>query len=192
MAVELDDLQQTTIWPLHRFSVQQYHQLGDFGILSAEDSVELLDGLIVRKMNQRPIHGFIVRVLNEMVQQQLPTGWLCQCQLPITAASSEPEPDLAVISGEHESFRDRHPSGTDCRLVVEVADTSLAKDRGKVKIYQAAGVAAYWIVNVAERCLEAYDFQAGDSPPAVLTADQQATFQCGETVVAVPLDKLFE
>ncbi|MEZ6133567.1 MAG: hypothetical protein R3C53_01525 [Pirellulaceae bacterium] len=48
--------------PLRRFSVEQYHQLGELGVLTEEDNVELLEGWIVEKMNQRPIHGYIVRL----------------------------------------------------------------------------------------------------------------------------------
>ncbi|MCA9193424.1 MAG: hypothetical protein KDB03_16745 [Planctomycetales bacterium] len=78
--------------PLRRFTVAQYHQLGELGVLTPEDDVELLEGWIVEKMNQRPIHGFIVRILNEILLKDLPAGWLCQCQLPITTQRSEPEP----------------------------------------------------------------------------------------------------
>src|SRR5690554_4967081 len=87
--------------PLRRFSVEQYHQLGEMGVLTSEDRVELLEGWIVEKMNQRPIHGFIVRILNEFFLRELPEGWLCQCQLPITSERSEPEPDIAIVQGVH-------------------------------------------------------------------------------------------
>ncbi len=62
---------------LRRFSVEQYHQLGELGVLTSEDKVELLEGWIVEKRNQRPIHGFIVRLLHEFFLRELPVGW-CQ------------------------------------------------------------------------------------------------------------------
>ena len=43
--------------PIHRFTVEQYHRLGDLGVLTPEDRVELLEGWIVRKMYQKPRHG---------------------------------------------------------------------------------------------------------------------------------------
>lgn len=146
--------------PIHRFTIEQYHQMGALGVLTAEDRVELLEGLIVEKMNQRPIHGFIVGLLNEWFQQKLSPGWIVRCQLPITAHRSEPEPDLAILKGTHADFRDKHPIGSNCRLVIEVADTSLDKDRAKATIYREAGVEEYWIINVPDRSLERYLFSA--------------------------------
>ena len=149
--------------PLHRFSVEEYRRLGELGVLTSEDRVELLEGWIVEKMNQRPIHGFIVRLLNETFQRELPDGWLCQCQLPIATARSEPEPDIAILRGEHADFRNEHPRGEDCELIIEVADTSLDKDRAKAAVYAAAGVREYWIVNVTGKCVERYDFRHSTS-----------------------------
>ena len=143
---------------LHRFSVEQYHQMGKLGVLTPDDRVELLEGLIVEKMNQRPIHGFIVGLLNEWFLQKLPPGWIVRCQLPITTARSEPEPDLVIMKGAHADFRYQHPVGKNCRLVIEVADTSLEKDRAKTTIYHDAGVQEYWIINVQGKLLERNDF----------------------------------
>ena len=44
-------------WPLRRFTVAQYEQLGQLGILTPEDHVELLEGWIVEKTNHGPMHG---------------------------------------------------------------------------------------------------------------------------------------
>lgn len=175
--------------PLRKFTVAQYRQLGELGVLTAEDRVELLEGWIVEKMNQRPIHGFIVRLLNELFQRELPEGWLCQCQLPITTERSEPEPDLAIVHGSHTDFRARHPSGADCRLVIEVADTSLEKDRSKAAIYQEAGVEEYWIVNVSEQVVERYDFSQASSVATKCT-DQVSAVIGGKELV-VQLEPLF-
>ena len=151
---------------IHRFSVEQYHRMGELGVLTPEDRVELLEGLIVEKMNQRPIRGFIVGLLNEWFQQELQPGWIVRCQLPITTDRSEPEPDLAILKGAHGDFRDKHPNGTDCRLVIEVADTSLDKDRAKAALYRDAGVQEYWIINVRGKVLERFDLSSSQSSEA--------------------------
>jgi len=45
----------------------------------------------------------------------------------------------------------------DVLLVVEVADTSLGRDRGrKLPLYAGAGIAEVWIVNVDARGIEVY------------------------------------
>ncbi len=50
----------------------------------------------------------------------------------------------------------RHPSVDDCRLIMEVADSSLQKDRAKAAIYFSTGVEEYWIVNLEEKRQECY------------------------------------
>jgi len=91
--------------------------------------------------------------MNQWFQQKLEPGWIVRCQLPITTERSEPEPDLAILKGTHSDFRHKHPVGRDCRLVIEVADTSLDKDRAKADIYRDAGVQEYWIINVQDKVI---------------------------------------
>jgi len=179
--------------PLRRFSVEQYHQLGEMGVLTPEDRVELLEGWIVEKMNQRPIHGFIVRILNEFFLRELPEGWLCQCQLPITSERSEPEPDIAIVQGMHADFRDRHPSGADCRLVIEVSDTSLERDRAKADIYRTAGVREYWIVNISDQRLERYAFTDTHSvlTPTLIPSDSQVPLTLQDNEIKLDLNRVF-
>jgi Uma2 family endonuclease len=177
--------------PLRRFSVQEYHQLAEVGILTPEDRVELLEGWIIEKMNQRPIHGFVVRLLSELFSRGLPSGWLCQCQLPITTERSEPEPDLAIVRGKHSDFRSRHPNGLQCRLVIEVADTSLDRDRSKSSIYRDAGVEEYWIVNVQDKQLERYEFRKEQAEPTILDSTMVATILIDTAELRIDLTELF-
>ncbi|GAB5403568.1 MAG: hypothetical protein Aurels2KO_17990 [Aureliella sp.] len=192
MATDLDlNLPTAPPLPLRRFSVEQYHQLGELGVLTPEDNVELLEGWIVEKMNQRPIHGFIVGVLTEFFQSVLPNGLSLRCQLPISTDRSEPEPDIAIVQGSHADFRTRHPDGNDCRLVIEVADTSLIKDRSKVQIYRDAGVQEYWIINVNDKCLEQHLFSDSPSISTVHDCDNSVTIKLGDANVTLDLTKLF-
>ena len=67
--------------------------------------------------------------------------------------ASEPEPDVAVVSGEPAAYRAAHP-GT-AALVVEVADSSLRLDRRlKAALYARNRLQEYWIVNLADATLE--------------------------------------
>jgi hypothetical protein len=68
---------------------------------------------------------------------------------------SEPEPDVAVVSGAPEDYSRAHPSRA--ALAVEIADSSLGADREyKGSLYARAGLADYWIVNLVDRVLEVY------------------------------------
>ncbi len=66
---------------------------------------------------------------------------------------SVPEPDVAVLPGSFRDYLSQHP--TSALLVVEVADSSLPKDRlSKSRIYAGAAIPEYWILNVRGDCLE--------------------------------------
>src|SRR5262245_40342630 len=99
---------------------------------------------------------------------------------PITIDSSEPEPDVSVVRGRPEDYRERRPGREEVGLVVEVADKTLARARAsKKRIYARAELPIYWIVNLSERQVEVYteptgpaeepdyrqrqDYQPGDS-----------------------------
>lgn len=179
--------------PIRRFSVEQYHQLGELGLLTPDDNVELLEGWIVEKKNQRPIYGFIVGLLAELFQAALPDSYCLRCQLPIATERSEPEPDITIVHGSHADFRERHPRGGECRLVIEVADTSLDRDRSKAAIYREAGVAEFWIVNVTGMCVERYVFASTkiDVQPELLSSNSRLEFVCGDAVIELDLNRIF-
>ena len=180
--------------PMHRFTVEEYHRLGELGLLTPENRVELLEGWIVEKMNQRPVHGYVVGVLTQWFHDHLADGWIVRCQLPITLETSEPEPDLAVVRGLHTDYRQRHPGGTDCRLLIEVADTSLAKDRAKAAIYASAGIAEYWIVNLIDNVLQRMRQPDGNSyaEAVTLTASDSIETEIGGKMLRLELKQLFD
>jgi Uma2 family endonuclease len=149
--------------PVRRFTVDQYHRMIETGILAENDRVELLDGWILEKSPVGPPHATCVSLIVDALQQKLPSGWLIRAQSPITLAAGEPEPDVTVVQGSIRDYRDRHPSGPDIGLLVEVADSSLQFDRlQKRPQYAAAAIPEYWIINLIDRCLEVYADPAPD------------------------------
>lgn len=63
----------------------------------------------------------------------------------------EPEPDLAVVTARADAWLNAHPTATDTLLLIEVADTSLTYDlETKLRLYQQAGIANYWVVDGQE------------------------------------------
>jgi Uma2 family endonuclease len=149
--------------PVCQFSVEEYHRMIDAGILTEEDQVELLEGWIVPKMPRNPTHDAIVTfIYNRVLAPRLPTGWFCRGQSAITTDDSEPEPDIAVVRGDERDYLKRHPGPQDMALAVEVAKTSLQRDRGlKARIYARAGVPVYWIVNLVDRRIEEHTEPSG-------------------------------
>ena len=142
--------------PILRFSVEQYHGMIQAGILT-EENVELLEGWLVNKRSKNPPHTLCTEALRDLLEKLTPEGWFVRCQEPITLGTSEPEPDLFIVQGERDDYRDRHPGPEDVALVVEVSDTTLDRDRTtKKRIYALAEISCYWIVNLQDLCAEVY------------------------------------
>ena len=86
--------------------------------------------------------------------RQLPLGCLLFSEAPLTLGDSDPEPDLFIAKGTHETFRRAH--STAAELVIEVAISSLELDRVKALTCAEAGVPEYWIVRPEEKCVKVY------------------------------------
>jgi Uma2 family endonuclease len=152
---------------MHRFSVDDYHQMIASGILTTDDKVELLDGWIVDKMAQIPPHGIVVsRIYRWLAAILSAEDWFLQAQIPITLLTSEPEPDITIARGPDTQYETRHPGPADIVIVIEVADSSLIQDReDKGPIYAAAKIREYWIVNLVDGCIECYTKPQGGRNP---------------------------
>ncbi len=147
------------IW---RLSVDQYHEMVRAGILTDDDPVELLQGWLVTKMPKNPAHRVTTRLTQEALERVVSASWYVDTQEPITTEDSEPEPDVVVVRGDTRQYLDRHPGPQDVALVVEVADTTLQRDRTlKKRIYAFAAIPVYWIVNLSENQFEVYTDPSG-------------------------------
>ena len=148
-AAVIDDF----IW---RISINQYHQMIEAGVLN-DEPVELLEGLLVKKMSKNPPHRFVTGLIRQIFGQLIPSGWDVDAQEPITTTDSEPEPDISVVRGDRFDYIHHHPTPEDTALIIEVADTTLRLDRGRKKrVYARAGVPIYWIVNLVKFQIEIY------------------------------------
>jgi Uma2 family endonuclease len=128
--------------PILRLSVEQYHEMIRSGILTPEDRVELLEGWLVPKISKNPPHSVVNELAAEALRVVVPRGWFVRMQGPLTTSTSEPEPDISVARGQPRDYLNRHPGPQDLAMVVEVADTSVRRDRGiKRRAYARAGVA---------------------------------------------------
>src|SRR6266540_3383250 len=104
--------------PVFRLTVEQYHTMIEAGVLTDDDPVELLEGILVFKMPKKPNHRLAVRLLTSALDAMLPSGWHFQAQEPITLADGEPEPDGAVVRGNPRDYSTRHPGPEDVALVI--------------------------------------------------------------------------
>lgn len=141
---------------VYRLSVEQYHEMAEAGILTTEDRVELVEGILVKKMTISPLHTFVTEKFSSLMNELL-VGWYSRVQQPITLTDSEPEPDGAVVRGKDRDYLVAHPGIESVGIVCEVSDRSLTLDRGRKKqMYARNRVPVYWIANLKERVIEVY------------------------------------
>lgn len=168
--------------PPHRWTVEEYDRMVARGGFSPDLRVELLEGTIVDKMPNHPPHAYAVATLQDVYATAVSGGrWRLRSQLPlrISAEDSEPEPDLLLLHPARARYANRHPEPADVFLLVEVADSSLVADRKKkLPLYARAGIAEYWIVNVAGRQVEVHR----DPDPTAGVYRQVAVFTPGQHV----------
>ena len=134
----------------------RYDRLVDKGFFDSDDRLELLDGLLVARERQTPLHAAATGIARDALERAFGSRYHARSQTPIALDdASEPEPDVAVVPGRPLDYLDAHPSTA--ALVIEVADESLSKDRLlKAPLYARAGIADYWIVNLIDEVLEVY------------------------------------
>jgi len=155
------DARQTPL-TLRRWTRAEYERLVELGMFEGEP-LELIGGQLLVPEPQHAYHASGISRLEYAVRAILPPGWIVRTQLPVALGDeSEPEPDLAVVPGHPGDYSHAHPALP--VLVVEVAESSLAFDRGhKASLYARAGVEDYWILNLVDRVLEVHRERAPDS-----------------------------
>ena len=143
--------------PYH-WTLEAYDQIVSLGLLEGKH-VELVQGEILVMSPMGEPHALALIQLNEILIPYFNsrTGYRLRIQMPLALPplTSEPEPDLAVVTLDAPTSAAGHP--TNAVLVIEVAESSLAYDRDhKGPLYAAAGIRDFWLVNLPERRLEVY------------------------------------
>jgi Uma2 family endonuclease len=130
----------------------EYDRLVEAGAFD-DQHVELLDGWLVAMTPHGPEHDGTIDVLQELLVAALAGRALVRIQSTLVVGrDSRPEPDLAVVP--RADYRDAHPAVA--HLVVEVAHSSIARDRSKTSVYARAGVPEYWLVDLVHSVVEVH------------------------------------
>jgi Uma2 family endonuclease len=138
------------IRPLRRVEYDKLVELGAF----QDERIELLRGVLVPMSPIGAPHSATIDRLTRLLVLALDGRGTVRVQNPFAALDdSEPEPDLSVVPfGDYDGG---HPERA--HIVIEVAESSLARDRGvKLRIYAENGVPEYWIVNLVDRRIEVH------------------------------------
>lgn len=120
--------------------------------------VELIEGELINKIGKRRPHVISYSVLvawlitvfgAEYVNSEAPID-----VQPEENPTSEPEPDLIVLTRPAKEIREGNPKPNDLRLVVEISDSTVGFDlTAKVGLYARAGIIEYWVLDIPGRKL---------------------------------------
>ena len=154
--------------PVQGLTRELYDALVDQGRFDGQ-RVELLEGEIVGVSPQGWPHSHgitkLARRLDALLAQRHPGGFAVRQEKPLAATDlSEPEPDIDVVDATALDVP-AHP--TTAHLVIEVADSSRRIDLvHKPRIYAAAQVPQYWVVDLVDRSVVVHtDPAPGQQPP---------------------------
>ena len=141
---------------------------GGFG----DAKVELLGGQPTM-MTSGPAHDYVVTRLNELLVARIGRdAWTVREEKPLRLGRFwRPLPDVAVVRGPALSHAHKTPGRVDIALLIEVADSTYARDAGKkLRHYLRCGVPAYWIVDLKRRRVELRDMLSVDGRVALVCA----------------------
>ncbi len=144
--------------PMRLFTIEEFHQMGETGILDEDDRVELIEGRIV---NMAPIgmrHAICVANLSELFFERLGRRVHVWAQNPLhIGGNTELYPDVALLRRGDPGHKRETPTPGDVILIIEVADSTLRSDRKvKMPLYARWGIQVAWIVDLNKGAVEAY------------------------------------
>ncbi len=151
------------------FTVEEYHRMGEAGILGDDERVELIEGEIVQMAPIGAGHIGCVINLTRLFVTRLGDRAVVSPQNPVVIRPrSEPQPDLLLLRPRAISYSRERPSSEDALLAVEVADTTVRFDRlVKSRLYARAGVPEFWLCLVTDGAVEVYREPGADGYAAV-------------------------
>jgi Uma2 family endonuclease len=140
--------------PRRKLTVTEYHRMVRTGILTDDDHLELIEGDLIEMAPAGPEHADVVAHVGRILRTQ--TTFLVREEKPVTLPEhSEPEPDIALVKPRR--YLDAHPLPDDVLMIIEVADTSLDKDKKvKVPLYARFGIPEVWVVDLQGRSVECF------------------------------------
>ena len=167
-----------------RFTVHDYHRMGEAEILHEDDRVELIEGELVEMPAIGTRHFACVNRLNRLIMRAVGDAAIVSVQNPVRLNEyNEPQPDLTMIRPR--DYRVSLPVPEDVLLLIEVSDTTLAYDRNvKLPLYARAGIGEVWIVDLQGGVIERHTDPSEDGYRGLERARR------GETLGSVTLPDL--
>lgn len=150
-----------------RFTVHEYYQMAQAGILTEDDRVELIKGEIIQMPPIGPPHNARVTWLNWLFNRAFGDVAFVQPQGPVRLSDdSEPQPDLALIR-RRPGYTAGHPTPDDVFLIVEVGTTVQYDREVKALLYARSGIPEYWLFDVNQETITVYRDPTPEGYPTV-------------------------
>lgn len=152
-----------------------FHAIAQAGLLE-NGRYELLEGEIVKIMPNEP-YTFVNSELVFLLANIFGSAYVRVPSSLAASETSEPEPDVSVtIKPRREYLKTGIPPGSEFRLVVEVSDSTLWRDKGqKARLYATAGVPEYWVVNLTGRTVIVHRRPVGEDYQSIVTYNENET-----------------
>ena len=141
-----------------RFTVAEYYAMVEAGILTEDDRVELIDGVVTDMAPVGSRHLGCVNCYNRELSGAVGRRAIVQVQSPVRLDdNTEPQPDVALLREQADGYASGHPGPGDVLLLIEVADSSVGYDRNeKMPRYARAGIPEVWLTVLPENVVEAH------------------------------------
>ncbi len=159
------------------FTVEEYHQMAEAGILTEDDRIELIQGEIVAMSPIGVRHAACVNRLTEALSHYFSGKAVISIQNPLQIDEyTELQPDVMLLQRREDYYVQALPTGEDVLLLIEVSDSTLAYDqRTKLPLYARAQIPEVWLVNLVDNLLEVYRAPQGDEYTEFRRAYRQDT-----------------
>lgn len=147
----------------YSFTAEEFERMGEAGILRQDARLELIEGEIIEMSPIGSPHAACVKFLTRLLYSLFGDAFIVGVQDPIRLDDfSEPQPDISLLRWRDDDYRERHPTPSDVLLLIEVADTTVVKDKTiKLPLYARSGVPEAWLVSIPEKRLEIYSNPVG-------------------------------
>jgi Uma2 family endonuclease len=132
------------------FTVDDYYRMAEAGIIGEDERVELIEGEIVRMSPIGDRHFQAVNRATMIFARGIGDRAVVSIQNPASMDRyNEPQPDVVLIRPREGFYGAGKPAPEDVLLLIEVADTTLPKDRNaKLPVYARNGIREVWIVDL--------------------------------------------
>ena len=139
----------------YRFTVADVERMVESGILAEADRVELAEGNLFRMPPQSAPHAMLTALVRRLLEDRRGPGFHARDHSPLDLSEhDQPQPAVALVRGKVGDYAQRHPTGAETLLVVEVAQSSLTHDRRKAAVYARASIPTYWVIIPERRRVE--------------------------------------